>query len=57
MDTTIHQSYAGDALALTLAARPIKFAQPADFANSRAGGEGLNISDFTQNLEAHGVIV
>jgi hypothetical protein len=31
--------------------------QPGDFANSGAGGEGLNPRNFAQNVEVHGLIV
>jgi hypothetical protein len=57
MDCAIHQPYAGDTLALTPAAGSMEFAQPVDFAKSGPCREGLNVSDFAQNLEAHRVIV
>jgi hypothetical protein len=57
MDRAIRQPYAGDSLAFAPPAASIDFAQPGDFANSRPYGEGLNAGNFTQNREAHRLIV
>jgi hypothetical protein len=57
MDSAIRQPYAGDSLTLTPAAAPVNSSKAGDFPNPRPCGEGLNVGNFTLNLEAHRLIV
>jgi hypothetical protein len=52
MDSAIRQSHPGDSLALAPPAAPVRLSETIDFANSRPGGEGLNVGNIANNIEA-----
>jgi hypothetical protein len=53
MNRTIRQSDPRNALTLAPTAAPIEPSQTGNFANFRASGEGLDVGNLAENLEAH----
>jgi hypothetical protein len=51
LDRAIGQSDAGYAFSFTPSAAPIDASQPGDLADSRPGGESLDLRNFAQKLE------